>query len=55
LSISAMGAQLKHPERILGVHFFNPAPKMRLVEIIPGLQTDADVVERGRSLIDGWG
>ncbi len=55
LSISAMGAQLKHPERILGVHFFNPAPLMRLVEIIPGLQTDPDVVERGKKLIDGWG
>ncbi len=55
LSISAMGAPLKHPERILGVHFFNPAPLMRLVEIIPGLQTDPDVVERGKKLIDGWG
>jgi 3-hydroxybutyryl-CoA dehydrogenase len=47
LSISAMGAQLRHPERILGVHFFNPAPMMRLVEIIPALQTTAEVVERG--------
>lgn len=55
LSISAMGAQLKHPERILGVHFFNPAPIMRLVEIIPGLQTNPEVVERGKKLIDGWG
>ncbi len=55
LSISAMGAQLKHAERILGVHFFNPAPLMRLVEIIPGLQTSPEVVERGKKLIDGWG
>lgn len=55
LSISAMGAQLKHPERILGVHFFNPAPLMRLVEIIPGLQTSPEVVERGKKLIDSWG
>jgi len=55
LSISAMGAPLKHPERILGVHFFNPAPLMRLVEIIPGLQTDPAVVARGKALIDGWG
>ncbi|MBV6443559.1 MAG: 3-hydroxyadipyl-CoA dehydrogenase [Saprospiraceae bacterium] len=55
LSISAMGAQLKHPERILGVHFFNPANIMRLVEIIPGLQTHPEVVERGKKLIDGWG
>lgn len=55
LSISAMGAQLKHPERTIGVHFFNPAPMMRLVEIIPGLQTDASVVERAQSMIDSWG
>lgn len=55
LSISAMGAQLRHPERILGVHFFNPAPMMRLVEIIPALQTQADVVERGKKLISSWG
>lgn len=55
LSISAMGAQLRHPERILGVHFFNPAPMMRLVEIIPALQTHADVVERGKTLITSWG
>lgn len=55
LSISAMGAQLKRPERILGVHFFNPAQLMRLVEIIPGLQTAPEVTERGKKLIDGWG
>jgi 3-hydroxybutyryl-CoA dehydrogenase len=55
LSISAMGAQLKHPERILGVHFFNPAPLMRLVEIIPGLQTDPKVIDKGKAYIDSWG
>jgi 3-hydroxybutyryl-CoA dehydrogenase len=55
LSISAMGAHLKRPERILGVHFFNPAQLMRLVEIIPGLQTAPEVAERGKKLIDGWG
>lgn len=55
LSISAMGAQLKHPERILGIHFFNPAPLMRLVEIIPALQTDPIFADRARNLIDSWG
>lgn len=55
LSISAMGAHLKHPERILGVHFFNPAQIMRLVEIIPALQTAPDVVERAQKLINSWG
>lgn len=55
LSISAMGAQLRYPDRILGVHFFNPAPLMRLVEIIPGLQTDQKIIERARSIINSWG
>jgi 3-hydroxybutyryl-CoA dehydrogenase len=55
LSISAMGAHLKHPERILGVHFFNPAPVMRLVEIIPAIQTDDAIVQRTKALIDSWG
>jgi 3-hydroxybutyryl-CoA dehydrogenase len=55
LSISAMGAHLKHPERIIGVHFFNPAPLMRLVEIIPALQTDAFYLEKAREIIHSWG
>jgi 3-hydroxybutyryl-CoA dehydrogenase len=55
LSISAMGAQLRHPDRILGVHFFNPAPLMRLVEIIPALQTDNAVVEKTKEIIGSWG
>ena len=55
LSISAMGAQMQHPERILGVHFFNPAPLMRLVEIIPALQTEPQFIEKARRLIDSWG
>ena len=50
-----MGAPLRHPERILGVHFFNPAPLMKLVEIIPALQTQSEIVERGKNLIDSWG
>jgi len=55
LSISAMGAHLRHPERILGVHFFNTPQIMRLVEIIPALQTSVEVVDYSRQLIDGWG
>lgn len=55
LSISAIGASLQHPERTLGIHFFNPAPVMRLVEIIPALQTDPRNVERARALINRWG
>jgi 3-hydroxybutyryl-CoA dehydrogenase len=55
LSISAMGAQLRRPGRIIGVHFFNPAPQMRLVEIIPALQTEKHVVEQAKQLISSWG
>ena len=55
LSISAMGAHLQHPERILGIHFFNPAPLMRLVEIIPALQTEPRFIEQARRLINSWG
>jgi 3-hydroxybutyryl-CoA dehydrogenase len=55
LSISAMGAPLKHPERVVGVHFFNPAPLMRLVEIIPAIQTSAAITEKARDIVNGWG
>src|SRR5205085_4219485 len=39
----------------VGVHFFNPAPVMQLVEIVPALGTDAAVVDAVRRLVDGWG
>ena len=55
LSISALGAPLQHPERVLGIHFFNPAPVMRLVEIIPALQTLPQYIDQARKLIGGWG
>jgi 3-hydroxybutyryl-CoA dehydrogenase len=55
LSISAMGAQIRHPHRIVGIHFFNPAPLMRLVEIIPAIQTAPDVVAQAKAMIDSWG
>jgi 3-hydroxyacyl-CoA dehydrogenase len=39
LSVTEMGADLDHPERVVGMHFFNPAPVMRLVEVIRGSET----------------
>jgi len=54
LSIASISSALKHPERFLGLHFFNPAPLMNLVEIIPGISTDQSSVENARSLIDSW-
>jgi 3-hydroxybutyryl-CoA dehydrogenase len=55
LSVTAIARVCEHPARVLGVHFFNPATAMPLVEIVPGLQTDAGAVSSARSLIDGWG
>lgn len=55
LSIASIAAACNHPERVLGIHFFNPAPLMPLVEIIPAIQTDAAVVTTARALIDSWG
>jgi 3-hydroxybutyryl-CoA dehydrogenase len=55
LSIAALGSACRRPERVLGVHFFNPAPVMPLVEIIPSITTDPGVLARVRELVDGWG
>ena len=55
LSITSIAAACKQPERVLGIHFFNPAPLMPLVEIIPGIATEAKLVEQCRSLITSWG
>src|ERR1035437_4493602 len=51
----AVGGACKHPGRVIGIHFFNPAPVMPLVEIVPALTTDPEVVESVRTLIDTWG
>lgn len=54
LSIASISSALKQPERFLGLHFFNPAPLMKLVEIIPGISTDQASVQAARSMIDSW-
>ncbi len=46
LSVTAIGAALKHPARFAGYHFFNPVPLMKVVEVIAGLKTDPAVCER---------
>jgi 3-hydroxybutyryl-CoA dehydrogenase len=55
LSIAEIAAGTTHPERVIGLHFFNPAPVMRLVEVVPAARTDAAVVERAVALVESWG
>ena len=55
LSIAAIGAATTHADRVVGMHFFNPAPLMALVEIVPAITTGADVAERTRALANAWG
>ena len=43
LSITEIAACMKHPEKVIGMHFFNPVPAMKLVEVIKGFATDEDV------------
>lgn len=45
LSVTAITADCKHPERVVGFHFFNPVPLMKIVEVIPGLSTKPAVVD----------
>jgi 3-hydroxybutyryl-CoA dehydrogenase len=55
LSIASIAGACRHPGRVLGVHFFNPAPVLPLVEIVPALATSPDVVRATRRLVDAWG
>jgi 3-hydroxybutyryl-CoA dehydrogenase len=55
LSITAIGAGLARPERLVGMHFFNPAPIMKLVEIVSGLATDSEIAESIFSTAENWG
>jgi len=54
LAVAAIAAACTQPERVLGAHFFNPAPVMPLVEIIPWLGTAPEVTTQTRALVDGW-
>lgn len=55
LSIASIGSSLKIAERIIGIHFFNPAPLMPLVEIIPAIQTSKKTKSICQNLIAHWG
>jgi 3-hydroxybutyryl-CoA dehydrogenase len=55
LSITSIAAACQRPERFVGIHFFNPAPLMQLVEVIPAVQTRAGLAEEMRTLVASWG
>lgn len=55
LSITAIAAAAVNPERVAGIHFFNPPPVMRLVEVVRGLATSAETVARARALAERLG
>jgi len=54
LSIASIAASLQKPERCVGIHFFNPAPLMKLVEVIPAIQTSQEVLDKATQTISGW-
>ncbi len=55
LSIASIGSSLTKADRIIGIHFFNPATIMPLVEIIPAVQTSQSTMNEAVSLIQSWG
>ena len=54
LSIASIASALKKAKRVVGIHFFNPAPLMPLVEIIPSVQTSESTLTKAKAIIDSW-
>ena len=55
LSVTAIASACARPQRVVGIHFFNPPVVLPLVEIVPGRVTSPDVTSQARLLIDSWG
>ena len=55
LSVTAVGGGLRHPGRFVGLHFFNPAPLLPLVEVVSGFATDATAADRAYETARAWG
>jgi 3-hydroxybutyryl-CoA dehydrogenase len=55
LPVTAIASACERAERVVGVHFFNPAPMMPLVEIVPGLSTGPAITSAVRTFVDRWG
>lgn len=54
ISITSLQSELKNPERFIGIHFFNPAPLMPLVEVIPGLLTENNLAQEIVDFMKSW-
>jgi 3-hydroxybutyryl-CoA dehydrogenase len=54
LSIASIAASCQKPERVIGIHFFNPAPLMQLVEVVPAVQTSEEVLNKSVKIISDW-
>ncbi len=55
LSVTSIASACKKAERVVGLHFFNPAPLMALVEVIPAIQTDTALTQAAYELMKTWG
>lgn len=55
LSVTRIGSALRRPDRLVGLHFFTPAPRMELVEVVRGGATDDKVTDAAADLVRGWG
>ena len=54
LSVTSIASACTHADRVIGIHFFNPAPLMPLVEIIPCIQSSNETTQKSKDLIDSW-
>jgi 3-hydroxybutyryl-CoA dehydrogenase len=54
LSVAAIGGGVKESDRVIGIHFFNPAPVMPLVEVVPAITTSREVTESARAIVTSW-
>jgi len=55
LSVTKIAEAAARPERVVGLHFFNPAPVLPLVEVVAGRASAAWAVERAAGIVEGWG
>ncbi len=54
LSITSIASVCRHPQRVVGMHFFNPAPVMKLVELVPGMLTEDSALRSARRTLESW-